>query len=100
MVDPIRRALEYAGVGRKLIMVDELPPGAVARYERTYKIPPYIETLRYNEWELEEEITLEKLPTINYQYNDAYDCLGLDDEELRKAKYEFMVKYINDENNI
>jgi len=34
MVEPIRRALEYQAVGRKLIMVDELPQGAYARYEK------------------------------------------------------------------
>lgn len=34
MVEPIRRSLEYAGISRKLLMVDELPQGALARYER------------------------------------------------------------------
>lgn len=34
MVEPIRRSLEYQAVGRKLIMIDELPQGALARYER------------------------------------------------------------------
>lgn len=34
MVEPIRRSLEYQAVGRKLLMVDELPQGATARYER------------------------------------------------------------------
>lgn len=34
MVEPIRRALEYQAVGRKLLMVDELPQGALARYEK------------------------------------------------------------------
>ena len=34
MVEPIRRALEYQAVGRKLLLVDELPQGALARYER------------------------------------------------------------------
>jgi len=34
MVEPIRRSLEYQAVGRKLIMVDELPQGALPRYER------------------------------------------------------------------
>jgi len=34
IVEPIRRSLEYQAVGRKLIMVDELPQGALARYER------------------------------------------------------------------
>lgn len=34
MVEPIRRSLEYMAVGRKLLLVDELPQGALARYER------------------------------------------------------------------
>lgn len=34
MVEPIRRSLEYQAIGRKLLMVDELPQGALARYER------------------------------------------------------------------
>lgn len=34
MVEPIRRSLEYQAVGRKLLMIDELPQGALARYER------------------------------------------------------------------
>jgi hypothetical protein len=37
MVEPIRRALEYQAVGRKLLMVDELPQGALPRYERDVK---------------------------------------------------------------
>lgn len=34
MVEPIRRSLEYQAVGRKLLMIDQLPQGAIARYER------------------------------------------------------------------
>jgi hypothetical protein len=34
MVEPIRTSLMYQGVGRKLLMVDELPQGALPRYER------------------------------------------------------------------
>jgi len=34
MCEPISRALDYQGVGRRLLMVDELPEGAHARYER------------------------------------------------------------------
>lgn len=34
MVEPIKRSLEYQAIGRKLIMVDELPQGALARYEK------------------------------------------------------------------
>ena len=34
MVEPIRQSLQYQAVGRKLLLVDELPPGALVRYER------------------------------------------------------------------
>lgn len=34
MVEPIKRSLEYQAIGRKLLMVDELPQGALARYEK------------------------------------------------------------------
>lgn len=34
MVTPIRRTLDYQAVGRRLLMVDELPQGAYARYQR------------------------------------------------------------------
>lgn len=41
MVEPIRRALEYQAVGRKLLMVDELPQGAYARYEKDVRSVAY-----------------------------------------------------------
>jgi hypothetical protein len=42
MVEPIRRSLEYQAVGRKLLMVDELPQGALARYERDVAATAYV----------------------------------------------------------
>jgi len=33
MVEPIRRALNYQAVGRRLLMVEELPQGALPRYD-------------------------------------------------------------------
>lgn len=42
MVEPIRRALEYQAVGRKLLMVDELPQGALARYEKDVRAVAYV----------------------------------------------------------
>lgn len=42
MVEPIRRSLEYQAVGRKLLMVDELPQGALARYERDVAAIGYV----------------------------------------------------------
>lgn len=37
MVDAIRASLEYRSIGRKLLMVDDLPEGALTRYERDIK---------------------------------------------------------------
>jgi len=34
MVAPIRREMNYQGIGRRLLMVEELPQGALGRYER------------------------------------------------------------------
>lgn len=42
MVEPIRRALEYQAVGRKLLMVDELPQGAYARYEKDVRAVAFV----------------------------------------------------------
>ena len=42
MVEPIRRSLEYQAVGRKLLLVDELPQGALARYERDVASVGYV----------------------------------------------------------
>lgn len=42
MVAPIRRALEYQAVGRKLLMVDELPQGAYARYEKDVRATAWV----------------------------------------------------------
>lgn len=42
MVEPIKIALEYQAVGRKLLMVDELPQGALARYERDIAVKSYV----------------------------------------------------------
>ncbi len=41
MVEPIRRALEYQAVGRKCLLVDELPQGALPRYERDPAVVAY-----------------------------------------------------------
>jgi hypothetical protein len=42
MVEPIRRALEYQAVGRKLLMVDMLPQGAYARYEKDVRAVAHV----------------------------------------------------------
>jgi len=38
MVAPLRRFLDYQGIGRSLLMVDELPQGSYARYEKDLRI--------------------------------------------------------------
>ena len=42
MVEPIKTSLMYQGVGRKLLMVDELPQGALPRYERDIAVKSYV----------------------------------------------------------
>jgi len=42
MVEPIKRSLEYQAIGRKLLMVDELPQGAYARYEKDVASVAYV----------------------------------------------------------
>ena len=42
MVEPIKIALEYQAIGRKLLMVDELPQGALPRYERDIAVISYV----------------------------------------------------------
>lgn len=34
MCEPVKISLEYQAIGRKILMVDELPQGALPRYER------------------------------------------------------------------
>ncbi len=42
LVEPIRRALEYAAIGRRFLMIDELPQGALARYSTAKPQPTEI----------------------------------------------------------
>lgn len=42
MVEPIKTSLMYQAIGRKCLMVDELPQGALARYERDVAVKSYI----------------------------------------------------------
>lgn len=48
MVEPVKRALEYQAIGRKLLMVDELPQGALARYEKDVAGVAYVISRRGN----------------------------------------------------
>lgn len=34
MIEPIRHSVEYQAIGRKLLMIEELPQGAYARYSK------------------------------------------------------------------
>lgn len=42
MVEPIKTSLMYQALGRKLLMVDELPQGALPRYERDIAVKSYV----------------------------------------------------------
>ena len=42
MVEPIKTSLMYQAIGRKLLMVDELPQGALPRYERDVAVKSYV----------------------------------------------------------
>jgi len=42
MIEPIKITAEYQAVGRKLLMVDELSQGALARYERDIAVKSYV----------------------------------------------------------
>jgi len=42
VVEPIKISLEYQAIGRKLLMVDELPNGALPRYERDIATKSYV----------------------------------------------------------
>ena len=42
MVEPIKTSLMYQGIGRKLLMVDELPQGAIPRYERDIAVRSHV----------------------------------------------------------
>ena len=37
MIEPIKTSWQYEDIGRKLLMVDELPQGAFAKYEKDFK---------------------------------------------------------------
>ena len=41
-IAPFRRTMDYTPLGRQLLMVEELPQGALARYERDVDINAHI----------------------------------------------------------
>ena len=42
MTEPIKISLEYQAIGRKLLMIDELGSGALARYEMDVAVKDYV----------------------------------------------------------
>ena len=42
MANPIQTSLLYQSIGRKLLVVDPLPQGALARYEKDIDVPAYV----------------------------------------------------------
>lgn len=84
MVEPIRRSLDYQSVGRRILAVDELPQGALARYETTTNprdlTPTQIAIARSTQlWDLEYR---------NYQDLEYRDDLEYQDLEYRDIDLE------------
>lgn len=82
MIDPIRRSLEFQAVGRKLLMVDELPQGAVARYERDVACVAHVVSRRGavpDQWIEGEEVIV---PTFDIA---AYPTIKL--SEIKSRRY-------------
>jgi len=76
MVEPIRRALDYQGVGRSLLMVDELPEGGLARYEEA-RVRDIRKSRRL------ERIAIRKL---NRERKNKYKLMSKIEELRRKIK--------------
>ena len=71
MVEPIRRALEYQAVSRRLLMVDELPMGAIPRYERDVRATANIVANRnHRENEIDRMIGLMTPETRNLRVSE------------------------------
>lgn len=49
MVEPIKESLMYQAIGQKLLKVEELPQGALARYERDVSVKSHVVARRINE---------------------------------------------------
>jgi hypothetical protein len=84
MVVPIRRALDYQGIGRRLLMVQELPEGGLASYNHfssqegiNWSIP-FEEPALYNYLIWYKEIKLERLmQDYKHQVNNSIQQLQL-----------------------
>jgi len=69
MVEPIKTSLLYQAIGRKLLMVDELPQGALARYERDIAVKSYVIPKRGSVPTAEVEAEELLVPTIELASN-------------------------------
>ena len=76
MVEPIRRAWDYQGAGRSLLMVDELPEGGLARYEEA-RVRDIRKSRRL------ERIAIRKL---NRERKNKYKLMSKIEELRRKIK--------------
>jgi len=71
MVEPIKTSLLYQAIGRKLLMVDELPQGALARYERDIAVKSYVIPKRGSVPTSEVEAEELLVPTIEIAANPS-----------------------------
>jgi hypothetical protein len=69
MVEPIKTSLMYQAIGRKLLMVDELLQGQLARYERDVAVKSYIIPKRGSVPTAEVEAEELLVPTIELAAN-------------------------------
>ncbi len=82
MVEPIKIALEYQAIGRKLLMVDELPQGALPRYERDVAVKSYVIPKRGSVPDMIVEAEELLVPTIELACNPAIRL-----SEIRARRY-------------
>ena len=71
MVEPIKTSLMYQAIGRKILMVDELPQGTLARYERDVAVKSYIIPKRGSVPTSEVEAEEILVPTIEIAANPS-----------------------------
>jgi len=71
MVEPIKTSLMYQAIGRKILMVDELPQGTLARYERDVAVKSYIIPKRGSVPTSEVEAEELLVPTIEIAANPS-----------------------------
>lgn len=82
MVEPIKTSLMYQAIGRKILMVDELPQGALARYERDVAVKSYVIPKRGSVPTAEVEAEELLVPTIEIAANPTIKL-----QEVRQRRF-------------